>query len=93
MKDVNFTPQAQQIEPIVNATSVSGRTAYVGRKACGCVVACVVNSPEHILDTAQALVGWRRSKLTPTLVTVEEARTLLQRCVHLKPKRKAGRDQ
>ena len=58
--------------------------AYIGVKECGCVVAAVVDLPEHLTDTAKTLVSWSRQKrpLRPERIPIEEARTRLQRCTH-----------
>ena len=60
--------------------------AYIGIKECGCVVACVVDSAEHIMDVSTTIAGWGRHKppLKPKRVTIEEARSMLARCTHAK---------
>lgn len=60
--------------------------ALIGIKSCGCVVAAVVDSPDHMIDTANTVAGWGRSGFTVRRVTVEEARLLIKPCVHKKTK-------
>ena len=59
--------------------------AYIGRKACGCVVAAVADEPKHRKETAVVVFGYLMDGYTIDRVTLEEARKLLKRCKH-KPK-------
>lgn len=51
--------------------------AYMGREACGHVVAVMVDNPAHKRDTAREIARWIRDGLTIERGTVAEAREAL----------------
>lgn len=64
---------------------------YIGRKACGCVVFAMVETPpypseegctHYKRDLARELGGCIRSGLTVERVSTEEARNLIRSCPH-----------
>jgi len=56
---------------------------YIGRiPACGCVVAVVVDEPEHAKSTAKDVAGFIRDGLAVERMTVDEARAALKFCDH-----------
>ncbi len=55
---------------------------YIGRKACGCIVAACVDSPGFENDTALTIGGWVREQLAVERVTVAAVRGLALGCQH-----------
>lgn len=58
---------------------------YVGKKACGCYVAAVVDHEEHRAATANEIAGWVKDGLTVERTTVGFAREHVAPCPHDKP--------
>jgi hypothetical protein len=56
--------------------------AYVGRKPCGCAVACMVIDPENKKHAALRIASWIRSGLTIETVSVKDIHDgkVLKRC-------------
>ena len=54
--------------------------AYIGTKKCGCVVAAVVDNPDHAKDVAKDVAGFIRKGLSIERVSIEKARVRLNRC-------------
>jgi len=59
------------------------RMAYIGTKACGCVVACVVDVPKERDAVAQSVQGFIQRGYTVRRVSLETARKRLKRCPHI----------
>jgi NADPH:quinone reductase-like Zn-dependent oxidoreductase len=55
---------------------------YVGIKNCGCMVAAMVDNPEHKKDTAKEIAKWIREGLTIERVTAEYVRENFKKCNH-----------
>ena len=51
--------------------------AYIGIKKCGCVVAAVVDNPDHVKDVAKEVASCIREGLTIEHMPLEEARERL----------------
>lgn len=61
--------------------------SYIGRKACGCVVAAIVDDPNHKRDVASFLSEMVRADLTVERVTHDYVREHLTfKCPHKQPK-------
>jgi hypothetical protein len=54
--------------------------AYVGIKACGCIVAATVDNPQHKREVAKDIAGFIRQGLSVERITVERVRKELKRC-------------
>lgn len=67
-------------------TNLTEPMAYVGRAACGCVVAVTVDDPIFTRQTAKEVGKWIRSGLNVERMTVEAARPLITRCPHKESK-------
>ena len=65
---------------------------YVGIKECGCVVAAVVDVPEHRKETAKAVQEWIRDGLQIERQTVTWVREHFTKCTcgQLQPSTEAG---
>lgn len=48
--------------------------SYVGKKPCGCVVAAVVDDPNHKRDVARTIAEWVKGGLTVERVTHDYVR-------------------
>lgn len=53
---------------------------YVGIKACGCIVAVVVDRPEWVKDTAKDVAAFIMRGLTVERMKVSETRTMHMGC-------------
>lgn len=64
---------------------------YIGREQpCGCAVAVVVDTPDHLNDTAKEIGRMVRQGLTIEHTTVEVARAQLHSCPHRVKKAKTS---
>ena len=63
---------------------------YIGRKACGCITAVVVDAPESKKETAKSVAGFIAQGLTIDRVTAAAFRAGKFGCKH-KDKRKQGK--
>ena len=56
--------------------------SYIGRKHCGCLVAAMVDDPEHKKDIAKEIAKWIRDGLIIERVTTEYVRENFKYCSH-----------
>lgn len=63
-----------------NGHSKESRYAYIGIKACGCVVAAAVDDPRWTKDTAKDVAKWMKAGLTIERKPVEWVREKLNFC-------------
>lgn len=57
--------------------------SYIGRKPCGCLVAAVIDDPDHASDVSKAVSSWIKRGLTIERVTHDVVRTeFTSRCPH-----------
>ena len=66
---------------------------YIGRKTCGCLVAAMVDSPDHKQDTAREVAKWVREGLALERVTCAYVRSAVWGCTHEPLKRRAKGDK
>ena len=59
--------------------------AYIGRKACGCVVAACMDDKDHPKYTAEDLAEFVMSGYTIERVPIEQARQMLTGCKCVNP--------
>lgn len=59
------------------------RMAYIGTKACGCTVACVVDEPKEREAVAKDVQEFIQRGYVVRRVSLETARKKLKKCSHI----------
>ena len=54
--------------------------SYVGRKTCGCIVAAIIDDPDHRKEVAKEIAAWIKDGLTVERVTNDYVREHFRRC-------------